>query len=56
VFRLSSTVHISKPLGVSAIFTSTGGANPGATCTGTNPKDGNPRSVQVLTTGRVTAQ
>ena len=56
VFRLSNSLQISNPLGVSAIFTSTGGANPGATYTVTNPKDGNTRSVQVLTTGRVMAQ
>jgi hypothetical protein len=42
--------------GASAIFTSTGGANPGATYTVTNPKNGNTRGVQVLTTGRVIVQ
>ena len=54
VIRLSSSLQISG--GASAIFTSTGGANPGATYTVTNPKDGKTRSVQVLTTGRVTVQ
>ena len=56
VIRLSSSLQISNPSGVSAIFTSTGGANPGANYTVTNPQDGKTRSVQVLTTGRVTVQ
>jgi len=54
VIRLSSSLQISG--GASAIFTSTGGANPGVTYTVTNPTDSKTRSVQVLTTGRVTVQ
>jgi type IV pilus assembly protein PilA len=54
VIRLSSSLQISG--GASAIFTNTGGANPGATYTVTNPQDSKTRSVQVLTTGRVTVQ
>jgi hypothetical protein len=52
--RLSGGLQISG--GASAVFTSTGGANPGATYVVTNPKDGNTRSVAVATTGRVTIQ
>jgi Tfp pilus assembly protein FimT len=54
VISLSGGLQVSG--GASAIFTSTGGASPGATYVVTNPKDGNTRSVQVLTTGRVTVQ
>jgi type IV fimbrial biogenesis protein FimT len=54
LIRLSSSLQISG--GASAIFTSTGGANPGATYTVTNPQDSKTRTVQVLTTGRVTVQ
>ena len=56
VIRLSSSLQISSGGGASAIFTSTGGANPGVTYTVTNPQDSKTRSVQVLTTGRVTVQ
>ena len=54
VIRLSGGLQISG--GASAIFTSTGGANPGATYVVTNPQDGNTRSVAVSTTGRLTIQ
>jgi len=54
VIRLSGGMQITG--GASAIFTSTGGANPGASYTVTNPKNGNTRSVVVTTTGRVTVQ
>jgi prepilin-type N-terminal cleavage/methylation domain-containing protein len=54
VIRLSGGLQISG--GASATFTNTGGANPGATYTVTNPNDGNTRSVVVATTGRVTIQ
>ena len=54
VIRLSSGLQISG--GASAIFTSTGGANPGANYVVTNPTNGNTRGVTVATTGRVTIQ
>lgn len=54
VIRLSSGLQVSG--GTSAIFTSTGGANPGATYVVTNPKNGNTRGVAVTTTGRVAIQ
>ena len=54
VITLSNSLQISG--GASAVFTSTGGANPGATYTVTNPQNGNTRSVAVATTGRVTIQ
>ena len=54
VIRLSGGLQVSG--GASAIFTSTGGANPGATYVVTNPRDGKARSVGVTTTGRVAVQ
>jgi prepilin-type N-terminal cleavage/methylation domain-containing protein len=54
VIRLSNSLEVQG--GASAVFTSTGGASPGANYTVRDPKNGNTRTVAVATTGRVTIQ
>jgi Tfp pilus assembly protein FimT len=55
VIRLANSMQLSNA-GASAVFTSTGGANPGATYTVRNPLDNHTRGVSVAATGRLTIQ